>query len=87
MAVTGIQGTNAPNIIIQNGVSGYSFEPADEKTTGFGTIAVKYESCQAYDLGSTVFFNKKNSVRFSSGNDIYFVVDEKDILFTETIAL
>jgi len=86
MAITGIQGTNAPNIIIQEGSSTQSFSTVNN-TWVFGTVKVVYAGCMKFDIDEIVFFDKSQARRFKSGSTNYYAIDENYVYFKETEVL
>lgn len=84
MALTGVQGVNSPNILIEELSSdpqGFLFVNTIWVT---GTVKVVYAGCMKYTVGDIVFYDKSKAVRFKSGAINYFVIDEQYIYFIET---
>lgn len=81
--LTGIQGTNTPNVVIQEGASINGFQSVDANCV-FGAVKVVFPGCTTCAVGANVFYDKTNARRLVKGGVNYFSVSEKDILFIET---
>ena len=86
MALTGVQGTNSPHIIIQEGSSLNGFATVNT-TWVFGSVVVVYAGCNKYAVGDNVFYDKSQARRFKLSTINYEAIDEQYIFFTETPAL
>jgi hypothetical protein len=84
MAVDGIQGTNSPNIIIQElSASPYGFAAVNTNWV-WGTVKVVYPGCMKYEVDDVVFYDKTQARRFKYGSINYFAIDEQYIYYIET---
>ena len=86
MSLTGVQGTNSPNIIIQAGSSVQSFSTVNSYWV-FGSVVVTYAGCMKYTVGDNVFFDVSQARRFVKSGTNYYAIDEQYVFFTETPAL
>jgi hypothetical protein len=83
MALTGVQGTNSPHIIIEEGTSINGFATVNQ-IWAFGEVVEVYAGCNTYAVGDNVFYDKSQGRRFKLSTINYFAIDEQYIFFTET---
>lgn len=80
MAVTGIQSSNDPYVIIkEEAISGFT---APKVSVGLGLVKVIFNGCNRFGVDDKVVFNKEKSLQITAGVQKYFMVDQKDIFLT-----